>query len=88
VTAPFSLIRFISHPKWELNQQFLEEWVGFIDRSLNQGTKIYFFVHCPIEERSPHNARCFQELLVQRGVSVPPLPWDGLQQSPHQLSLF
>lgn len=87
VTASFSLIRFISHPKWELNQQFLEEWVGFIDRSLRQGTRIYFFVHCPTEERSPHNARCFQELLIQKGVSVPPLPWNGLQQS-HQLNLF
>jgi uncharacterized protein YecE (DUF72 family) len=87
VTAPFSLIRFISHPNWELNQQFLEEWVSFIDRALRQGTRIYFFIHCPIEERSPHNARCFHELLIQRGISVPPFPWKSLPQS-HQLSLF
>jgi uncharacterized protein YecE (DUF72 family) len=87
VTAPFSLIRFISHSTWEMNQQFLEEWVSFVDRALRQGTQIYFFVHCPTEERSPHNARCFQELLMQRGVSVPPLPWNDLRQS-HQLKLF
>lgn len=87
VTAPFSLIRFISHPTWEMNQLFLEEWVSFVDRALRQETQIYFFVHCPTEERSPHNARCFQELLMQRRVSVPPLPWNDLQQS-HQLSLF
>jgi uncharacterized protein YecE (DUF72 family) len=88
VTAPLSLIRFISHPEWELNRHFLEEWVDFIDRALRQGTRIYFFVHCPTEERSPHNARCFQELLIQRGVSVPPLPWNDLQPSPLQLNLF
>lgn len=88
VTAPFTLIRFISHPEREWNQKFLEEWVVFVDRWLHQGTQIYFFVHCPIEERSPHTARYFQQLLSQKGVPVPPLPWNNLQQSSNQLSLF
>ncbi|HCF25835.1 MAG TPA: DUF72 domain-containing protein, partial [Cyanobacteria bacterium UBA11049] len=49
---------------------------------------LYFFVHCPVEERSPHNARYFQQMLSQQGVSVPPLPWNNIQQFPNQLSLF
>ncbi|MBD2369833.1 DUF72 domain-containing protein [Leptolyngbya sp. FACHB-402] len=86
VTAPFTLIRYISHPT--LNQQYLEEWVKIVDRWLQQGTEIYFFVHCPVEEHSPQNARQFQRLLEQQDVNVPPLPWDLIEQPPSQMSLF
>lgn len=88
VTTSFTLIRFISHPDREFNQPFMEEWVTLVDAWLRQGTRIYFFVHCPIEERSPGNARYFQQLLEQRRVSVPPLPWNNLGASPVQLELF
>lgn len=87
VTASFSLIRFISHPHREVNQIFLEEWVKFVDYQLHQNTRLYFFVHCPVEERSPSTARYFQQLLSQQGVPVPPLP-GNLDQSSTQLSLF
>jgi uncharacterized protein YecE (DUF72 family) len=86
VTASFSLIRYISHPT--LNQQYLDEWVKTIDRWLQQGTEIYFFVHCPIEEHSPQNARQFQKLLEQQAVNVPTLPWNLIEQPPSQMSLF
>jgi uncharacterized protein YecE (DUF72 family) len=88
VTAPFSLVRFISHPHWELNQAFLEEWAVRANTWLRQGTQIYFFVHCPLEERSPGTARAFQHLLEQKGIPVPPLPWNALCTPPMQLSLF
>ena len=88
ITAPFSLVRFISHPHREDNQPFLEEWAGFIDRWLRQDIRVYFFVHCPVEARSPGTARHFQQLLEHRGVCVPPLPWNALNPSPAQLSLF
>lgn len=88
VTAPFSLIRFISHPQQEYNQSFLQEWVTQVDQWLRQGIRVYFFVHCPLEARSPSTARCFQHLLEQHGVSVPPLPWDSIASPPAQLSLF
>lgn len=88
VTAPFSLIRFISHPDLQFNQPYLEQWASQVDAWLRQGTRIYFFVHCPQEERSPTNARQFQALLEQQGSAVPPLPWNTLGQSPSQLSLF
>ncbi len=87
-TASFSLIRFISHPQREFNLTFLEEWVVQVDHWLRQGKRLYFFVHCPTEARSPGTARYFQQLLSQRGVAVPPLPWNSIDQAPTQLSLF
>jgi uncharacterized protein YecE (DUF72 family) len=88
VTAPFSLVRFISHPCREYNQTFLEEWANLVDQWLHQGVRVYFFVHCPIEAQSPGMARYFQQLLEQRDVPVPPLPWNSLSAGPRQLSLF
>ncbi|MBA2747622.1 MAG: DUF72 domain-containing protein [Tatlockia sp.] len=87
VTAPFSLIRFISHPQQQFNETYLTEWVSFCDRTLRQGTQIYYFVHCPLEVRSPHNARYFHQLLQQHNVPVPPLPWNDIY-NPTQLRLF
>ena len=88
VTAPYSLVRFISHPQRERNRPFLEEWLTRIQQWLQQGTQIYFFVHCPIEDHSPGTARYFQTLLEQRKIPVPPLPWNTIPAAPTQLSLF
>jgi uncharacterized protein YecE (DUF72 family) len=88
VTAPFTLIRFISHPNLSVNQPFMEEWVTQIQQWLQLGTQIYFFIHCPIEERSPATARYFQKLLEESGAVIPPLPWNHLELPPNQLSLW
>ncbi|MBF2072219.1 MAG: DUF72 domain-containing protein [Synechococcales cyanobacterium C42_A2020_086] len=89
ITAPFSLVRYISHPNLEQNQRFLQEWSLQIEQWLTQNKRIYFFVHCPIEARSPRNAYALQQLLEQRAVPVPPLPWDVSPISDSiQLSLF
>ena len=88
VTAPFSLVRFISHPQQGVNQPFLEEWVTLVDQWLRLGQRIYFFVHCPIEKYSPGNARHFQQLLEQHSVPVEPLPWNSIDRFPTQLNLF
>jgi uncharacterized protein YecE (DUF72 family) len=88
VTAEFAVVRFISHPTQAIDLPFLQEWVWQIDRWLRQGTRVYFFVHCPIEEHSPHIAKAFQRLLEQYRIAVPPLPWDELELPPLQLSLF
>jgi uncharacterized protein YecE (DUF72 family) len=87
-TAPFSLVRFISHPDQSVNQPFMEEWVSLVDQWLRLGKHIYFFMHCPLEQYSPGNARHFQEFLEKHSVPVPPLPWNTIDQSPIQLSLF
>lgn len=88
VTAPFTLVRFISHPHREVNLPFFTEWAAHLDDWLRQGTHIYFFVHCPIEACSPHTARLFQQFLEQQGIPVPPLPWTTLNPAPTQLNLF
>ncbi len=85
VTAPFTLIRFISHPNLPMNQPFLEEWVTHIQQWLQAGKQIYFFVHCPQEENSPMTVRHFYNLLEQSGIGVSPLPWNLLNNSPKQL---
>lgn len=88
VTAPFSLVRFISHPDRAFNRQYLEEWGRHVAQWLQQGTHVYFFMHCPAEVHSPGTARMFQEMLEQSGEPVPPLPWNTLATPPRQLSLF
>jgi uncharacterized protein YecE (DUF72 family) len=87
-TAGFTLVRFISHPETPYNRSYLQEWGKRIARWLKSGTDIYFFVHCPIEKRSPFIARDFYRLLSEKRVKIPPLPWDGLQVPPEQLRLF
>ncbi len=89
VTTSFSLIRYVSHPTLEMNQPFMQAWVQDIKEWLRQGKRIYFFVHCPVEERSPANARHFQALLERAETPIPPLPWNTLRDStPTQLNLF
>ncbi|AFY69938.1 protein of unknown function DUF72 [Thalassoporum mexicanum PCC 7367] len=89
ITSEFTLIRFISHPQLEHNQPFLAEWVNYVDQWLSANKEVYFFVHCPIEERSPHNAAHFQKMLETAQVQIPPLPWHELvATTPTQLSLF
>lgn len=92
VTAPFSLVRYISHPDRDFNLTYLQEWVSIIEQWQRQGTRVYLFVHCPVEARSPANARLLQSLLEKQGLTVPPLPWNLLPPEPplptEQLSLF
>ncbi|MGR3274496.1 DUF72 domain-containing protein [Acaryochloris marina NIES-2412] len=86
-TAPFTVIRYISHPQRELNDVFLENWVNILQTWLRQGINTYFFVHCPLEEQSPRTAQLFQQLL-QEQITIQPLPWDQLTPPSTQLSLF
>ncbi|MBF2026502.1 MAG: DUF72 domain-containing protein [Oscillatoriales cyanobacterium C42_A2020_001] len=88
ITAAFSLIRYISHPEWDVNLPFLEDWVSTVNQWLRQERRVYFFVHCPLEVRSPANARAIQQLLEHHQLPVPPLPWNQLEQPPAQLSLL
>ncbi|MGJ3244622.1 MAG: DUF72 domain-containing protein [Elainellaceae cyanobacterium] len=87
-TGNFSLVRFISHPDLEFNHLYLQDWVTPIHQWLKERTDIYFFVHCPDEGRSPHIARQFHRMLEQNNVPVSPLPWNGVEPPPAQLSLF
>lgn len=88
LTAPFSLIRYVSHPIQSANQIWLAGWTDQIKTWLNQDTQIYLFVHCPIEARSPINARYLHQIFTQAGIPLIPLPPNPTAELPVQLSLF
>jgi uncharacterized protein YecE (DUF72 family) len=97
ITAPFTLVRYISHPDLQSNQPYLQNWATQVQAWLHQNQQIYFFVHCPIERYSPATARHFQHLLEQVAEqdlfkqAIPPLPWDRLEADAPtmtQLNLF
>lgn len=88
-TASFSLIRYISHPELGNNEKYLNQWVSDVSQWYDRGIDVYFFVHCPVEARSPGIARHFQSQLEQANRTIPSLPWNAIEdQTPSQLSLF
>lgn len=95
VTAPFTIIRYISHPTVCLNDPYLTEWTPRLAQWLAAGTEVYFFAHCPQEIQSPRVAQAMYHRLQQAGVTLPDLPWDSclhkaaeVDPTPAQLSLF
>lgn len=87
-TTNFSLIRFISHPRFEENQFYLNQWVTRIKQWLHQNKTIYFFVHCPQEVYLPQTAYRFYQQLRQEDLDLPILPWETVTATPQQLRLF
>ncbi len=88
VTAPFTFVRFIAHPDPEPTRPFLEQWIDQVAEWLREGTQVYFFSHCPIEEHSPGYARDFYRGLEKQVDDLPALPWDHAKEPPKQLGLF
>ena len=88
LTAPFTLIRFISHPVLVENERFMDTWIAPLRQWTQEKREIYFFMHCPIEEQSPAHAKYFHGKLGQSQIERPPLPWDSLEKPPAQLNLF
>lgn len=87
ITAPFSLIRYISHPDREFNEAFMATWLPYLQEWLMAGKRVYLFVHCPLEDHSPRNALFWQDYLTRSGLDIPPLAWVPAEPSA-QLSLF
>jgi uncharacterized protein YecE (DUF72 family) len=90
ITSNTALVRFISHPDRQYNQAYLESWTIRLKHWLSQGKTVYFFVHCPQEVRSPGTAKYFHSLLQRDHANLNPntLPWNEIERSPTQLSLF
>jgi uncharacterized protein YecE (DUF72 family) len=87
-SAELSLIRYIGHPDLELNAPLLDEWAARVAEWLQQGTTVYWFMHCPDEARSPELCRMFHRRLAQL-VEIPAMPWhpdEGAE--PQQQALF
>jgi uncharacterized protein YecE (DUF72 family) len=47
LTAPFTLIRYVSHPVRSANRIWLEGWVNQIQTWLQQDIQVSMFFHCP-----------------------------------------
>ena len=88
LTAPFTLIRYVSHPVKSANRIWLAGWTNQIQTWLERDTQVYIFVHCPIEARSPINARYLHEIFTRSGIAIAPLPPPFSDDSPVQLNLF
>lgn len=86
-TNNYALVRFISHPESEYNQSYLDEWVIQVSNWLQRGKTVYFFVHCPLEEKSPATANYFKELLIKQGITVDYIT-TKTNPIPTQLNLF
>ncbi|MGF1523146.1 MAG: DUF72 domain-containing protein [Leptolyngbyaceae cyanobacterium] len=88
VTAPFCLVRYISHPDLNFNEPYLMDWVPRLQSWLQAGNTVYLFIHCPNEARSPTVARDFYKALQEAYPPLSPLPWNGIVPPASQLSLF
>ena len=86
-SSDFALVRYIGHPNLDLNTPLLDEWTARVAAWLAEGTQVYFFCHCPVEQRSPALCRVFHERLA-RLADVPPLPWDSFDRGMEQRTLF
>ncbi len=74
ITTDFAFVRYIGHPKMEINEPLLDEWAQQLARWFKQGAALYVFCHCPFEVHSP--ALCAELYRrVQALVPLPPLPW-------------
>jgi len=89
VTTDFTLLRYIGHPRMEVNDPLLDTWAQQIGQWLKQGITVYVFCHCPFEIHSP--AICFALYeRVRAQASLPPMPWQSepFDSGPEQGRLF
>ncbi len=88
ITTDFTFVRYIGHPRMEVNEQFLATWAQQITAWLKQDITVYTFCHCPYEVYSP---TICQELYqrVSSLTPIPPLPSQHEQAGPpEQATLF
>lgn len=85
-TAPFTLIRYISHPTTAANAPYLDEWADALAAWLREGTEVFFFLHYPGDDHVPDLCQDLHRRVSAR-VPLPPLPPFG-DPAPRQISLF
>ncbi len=73
-TTDFVFLRYIGHPRAEVNEPLLDEWAQQIGQWLKQGTTVYVFCHCPFEKHSPEICAALYQR-VSALVPLPPLTW-------------
>lgn len=86
-TASFALVRYIGHPRIDLNAPLLDEWADRFAGWLSEGADVYAFCHCPDEIRSPLICRELHRRVAARA-RIDPLPWDEQEHTLEQGRLF
>lgn len=82
-----TLVRYIGHPDLARNAPFLNEWAARIAEWAQTDPRIYLFMHCPDEARSPDLCRQIAARLRERGAPLVE-PLDEPPPSPMQLDMF
>ncbi len=76
----FAFVRYIGHPRMDMNEPFLAKWAEQFALWLAQGLTVYVFCHCPFEVHSPAICRDLYQR-VQRLAALPPLAWEAPGQA-------
>lgn len=89
VTTDFIFLRYIGHPRMEVNQPFFDSWAAQLAQWLKQGITLYVFCHCPYEIHSPEICKALYQR-VNTLVDLPPLPWQRGEDTiePEQIRLL
>jgi uncharacterized protein YecE (DUF72 family) len=76
VTRDFIFLRYIGHPRMEVNNTFLDTWAAQLAQWIEEGLTVYVFCHCPYEVHSPEICKALYQR-VSTFVTLPPLPWES-----------
>jgi uncharacterized protein YecE (DUF72 family) len=89
ITTDFTFLRYIGHPRMEVNETFLDAWAKHLAEWLGQGITPYVFCHCPFQEFSPSICYALYER-VRRLIPLSALPWKPAESDgePEQGRLF
>jgi uncharacterized protein YecE (DUF72 family) len=74
-TSDLIFVRYIGHPKIEVNNPYLKEWGNYFISQLLEGADIYMFCHSPNNLAAPWLCRKLYAQ-VEKEVDLPPLPWN------------
>ena len=76
VTSDVIFLRYIGHPRMEVNTTFLDTWAWQLAQWIEDGLTVYVFCHCPYEIHSPDICKALYQR-VSTFVALPPLPWES-----------
>jgi uncharacterized protein YecE (DUF72 family) len=75
-TSDFVFVRYIGHPRMEVNEPFFEQWAQQLARWFKQGLTLYIFCHCAPEDHSPAICQALYQR-VRALAPLPPLSWQS-----------
>ena len=86
-TADFMFLRYIGHPRMEINEPLLDEWAAYIALQRQHLSEAYVICHSPENLTAPWLCR---ELYarVRRELNLPPLPWDAVDSAAFEQRRF